>query len=184
MEELLSFEKNESRLIDAGLIAISIVILQDWISSGVHDVPSLISLVALSASIPMLTFDLLFAQTRLLIIKIYMYFADISSASYDHLFDAFKSKTKITIFKLNKKVGMLLAVAGTAAAIWHVFWIAGLLFLIIGIISYSMYLAISPKTENLLYAAYKIGEKEGEKEAHVQTKKDEDEYIKDFYYFD
>ena len=43
MEELMLFDKNEHRLIDAGLIAIILVILQVWISSGVHDISSLVS---------------------------------------------------------------------------------------------------------------------------------------------
>ena len=59
MEELKQLTKDETGLRDAGLIAISLVVLQVWISSGVHDVASLISLLAFSIALPMLAFDLM-----------------------------------------------------------------------------------------------------------------------------
>jgi hypothetical protein len=67
MEELEAFFRDELRLRDAGLIAISLIILQVWISSGTRDVPSLISLSAFAVSIPMLSFDLLLLKAPYLV---------------------------------------------------------------------------------------------------------------------
>ena len=62
MEELKKFEFTVGQLIDAGLIAISLIILQDWISLGTPDPPSFVSLIAIAVSTPMLAFDLLIRQ--------------------------------------------------------------------------------------------------------------------------
>jgi hypothetical protein len=180
MEELLSFSKHQDRFRDAGLIAISLVILQVWISSGVHDIPSSISLIAFAVSIPMLTFDLLFAKTDLLLTKIDMLATELSSSDDDSLFSHFKSTTMIFFFNMNRIIGTIGSVIGIVAAIWHVLWIAGLLFLVIGIISFSLHVAITPDDEDLLERAYKLGIKES-KDLH---KKAEEEFLKDFYHYD
>src|SRR6266487_54902 len=76
MEELMMFDKNEQRLMDAGLIAVSLVILQVWVSSGIHDTASLISLIAFSVSLPMIALDLMFNHTSLIFSKIDWYLDD------------------------------------------------------------------------------------------------------------
>jgi hypothetical protein len=57
MEEFKKFIMVNNKFARCGLIAISLIILQGWISSGVHDHSSFFSLIAFS--LPMLVFDLL-----------------------------------------------------------------------------------------------------------------------------
>ena len=59
MEEFNISGNNYSRLTRAGLIAISLIILQDWISVGIHDPASLVPLIAFAVSLPILVLDLL-----------------------------------------------------------------------------------------------------------------------------
>src|SRR5260370_39711934 len=54
----MEFKKTESRLIDGGLIAISIIILPVWVAIGLSDPASWISLMALGVSLPLLVTDL------------------------------------------------------------------------------------------------------------------------------
>jgi hypothetical protein len=156
MEELETFFRDEPRLRDAGLIAISLIILQVWISSGTHDVPSLISLIAFAVSIPMLSFDLLLRKAPYLVIS---------------------GKTMTIIADMNKFIGIIGAIIGIVAALWHVTWVAGLIFLIIGIISCSIYFIVSSDSKDLLKRAYGEGWKEGEKRGA-------DRALEDFLYFD
>ncbi len=161
MEQLMSFHDNERRLRDAGLIAISIVILQVWISSGVHDVASLISLIAFSVSLPMLVFDLLNTHNSLFFTKIDRYLDDANSSNYEPPFKPIKTKRLYVISNVNMVTGMIGAVIGISTAIWHASWIAGLSFLIIGIISSFINDATSPNEEDLLKVASALGYKEG-----------------------
>ena len=62
MKEFMDFMKLEVRLIDAGFIAINIAILTIWVSTGVSDPASCISLYALVVSLPMLAIDLLLSN--------------------------------------------------------------------------------------------------------------------------
>jgi hypothetical protein len=62
MEEFNKFMKIEVRLIDGGLIAISLLILQVWIATGTPDISSKISLYALVVSSPMIVADLVLCQ--------------------------------------------------------------------------------------------------------------------------
>lgn len=187
MEELIAFDTNEDRIMGAGLIAIILVILQVWISSGVHDPASLISLIAFSISLPMLAFNLLITHNSLLFSKIDRYLDDYSEETFDPPFKPIKTKKMHIFIHTNKTIGMILAAIGILAAIWHASWIAGLIFLIIGIISLFIYIEVSPDREDLLRVAFALGNKEAQdlqKEIDELKKKNEEEFLKDFYSFD
>src|ERR1700674_171737 len=123
MEELLSFDKNENRLMNAGLIAIILIILQVWISSGVHDISSLVSLIAFSISLPMLAFNLLITHNSLLLSKIDTYLDDLSSSTYDPPFKPLKTQKMQLVLQVNKTTGMIIAAVGIISAIWHASWV-------------------------------------------------------------
>ena|SRR2546425_1080196 len=129
MEEFEKFINVNNRLARCGLIAISLIILQGWISSGVHDPSSFISLIAFAVSLPMLVFDLLFLQM-----------------SVGH-YNLKKIQLPSLICRV---VGISVACVGVAAAIWHVSWIAGVLFLVSGLLSFIIYCVIFRPTNILL----------------------------------
>src|SRR5258707_12976429 len=114
MEELLKYQVVERKLIDSGLIAISLIILQDWIATGTPDLASKTSLIALSAAIPMLASDLLILKMP----KIY----------FGKLY-----------FQANHLIGIILAFASIGAAIFLASLPAGLFFLIISVLGYHVY---------------------------------------------
>jgi hypothetical protein len=118
--ELLKHQTVERKLIDSGLIAISLIIMQDWIATGIPDRASLISLITFAVAIPMLASDLLILQMP----KTY----------YGKLY-----------FIANHLMGMILAFVGVGAAIFHVSLAAGIVFLISCVLSYSGYALIYNK---------------------------------------
>jgi len=183
MEELKSFYENNQRFADAGLIAISIVILTIWISSQVHDVTSLLSLIALSVALPTLTFDLLLIQNSLFLNKIDTYLDDLNKPDYEPPFNPIKSYKVYVIVNINKVTGMTCAVIGIVTAIWHASWIAGLSFLIIGTISMIIHTKLTPTEKDLVKIAHALGEKKGKdlQEENDELKKKIEE---EFEYYD
>jgi hypothetical protein len=120
MVELLNYQIIERKLIDSGLIAISLIILQDWIATGTPDPASIISLIAFAGAIPMLACDLLILQMP----KTY----------FGKLY-----------FQANHLIGIILAFAGIGAAIFHTSLAAGIIFLISSVLSYAGYALIYNK---------------------------------------
>lgn len=120
MVEILKHQTVERKLIDSGLIAISLIIMQDWIATDTPDRASLISLIAFAVAVPMLASDLLILQMP----KIY----------YGKLY-----------FIANHLIGIILAFAGIGAAIFHVSLAAAIVFLISCGLSYAGYALIYKK---------------------------------------
>jgi hypothetical protein len=118
--ELLKHQTVERKLIDSGLIAISLIIMQDWIATGTPDRASFISLISFAVAIPMLASDLLILQ--------------MPKTNYGKLY-----------FIANHLLGMILAFAGVGAAIFHVSLAAGIVFLISCVLSYAGYALIYNK---------------------------------------
>ena len=118
MEEFKKFENTVGQLVDVGLLATSLIILQDWISVGLHDPASFVSLIAIAVSTPMLVFDLLM----------------------QHMPER-HAPNQITRFfgEASSWIGMIIASIGVASAIWHISWIAGIIFSFIGIFCYIVY---------------------------------------------
>lgn len=122
MEEFNISQIDYFRLLRAGLIAISLIILQVWISVGIHDPASLVSLITFAVSLPILVFDLLL--THML------------PARRFHK-EVFKS---LNIVK--SIIGLIFACIGIAAAMWHASWIAGVTFLFISLFCFIAYISI------------------------------------------
>jgi hypothetical protein len=99
-------------IVCGGLIAISLIILQDYVSSDKLDIPAYISMLALAISLPLLSGHILL---NAIIIKHKFILANKKYASLMILYF----------------IGSFCAVVGVAAAIWHVLWIAALIFVVI-----------------------------------------------------
>jgi hypothetical protein len=142
MEEFNISRINYFRLTRAGLIAISLIILQDWISVGIHDPASLVSLIAFAVSLPILVLDLLLTH--------------ILPARRFHKEIFFKSLNSVKSI-----IGIIFACIGITAAIWHASWIVGVIFLFISLFCFIVYASIWVDTDNSL--------KEEEKKLTEQT---------------
>ena len=102
-------------LINGGLITVSLIIMQNFLSSGILDVPMLISILSFVIGIPLLACYILFLQTQL-------------------------NKGFVLISNLQKTIvylqwlGVFATIVGIASTLWHVLWIAAILFLITSIV--------------------------------------------------
>jgi hypothetical protein len=129
VEEFKKFEITVGQLVDAGLIAISLIILQDWISLGIPDPSSFVSLVAIAVAIPMLVLDLLIRQIP-----------NRHAANKLHRF----------FIRMISILGVIGAGIGVTAAIWHASSIAGVIFLCISIFCFFVYVFSFTATETAL----------------------------------
>jgi len=129
MEEFKKFQITVGQLVNAGLIAISLIILQDWISLGIPDPSSFVSLIAIAIAIPMLVFDLLIRQipNRHATNKLHFFFIRMISI-----------------------LGAIVAGIGITAAMWHISWIIGIIFLCISIFCFIVYVSSFTATETAL----------------------------------
>ncbi len=104
---------NSINLVSGGLIAISLIILGDFISATSLDTPSFISVLSFAVAVPILSSQILFYN---------LLFRDkyhIQSIWY------------LIITTIILLLGILAALVGVAAAFWHISWIAGSLFLVV-----------------------------------------------------
>src|SRR2546429_4661074 len=62
MEEYDNYTKTQDNVVDGSLIAISVIILAVWFTTGTPDISSEISFYALVVSLPLLATDLLLRQ--------------------------------------------------------------------------------------------------------------------------
>ncbi len=99
-----------------GLIAITFIITQDFISASSLDLPEFVSILSFSISLPLLGMALLFYQLEIR--------------------DQGSNNSRIFPFVDNLCViiGMLCTIIGVIAAFWHVTWIAGLVFLVVSLV--------------------------------------------------
>ena len=141
MEEINISGINYFRLTRAGLIAISLIILQDWISVGIHDPASLVSLIAFAVSLPILVLDLLLT----------------------HILPARRFHEEIvkSLNLVRNMIGLSFAFIGIAAAMWHASWIAGVIFVFISIFCCTVY--------TVVWADYVHSLEEEEKKSADQT---------------
>jgi hypothetical protein len=126
MNEPEKIKSNNIILVSTGLIAISLIILQDYISTGVSDTPVLISLIAFSIALPLLAGAIMLHKL--------------------HISDEYYTDLSPTI---PFWVGALCAFIGIDAALWHASWIAGVLFFVVSIISYIFYSPALPNTKEV-----------------------------------
>ncbi len=90
-----------------GLIAIILIILQDFISSGISDIATLIAVISFALALPLLALNIFILQITL-----------------DYNF-YLTSKVMLAILALS----YLFAVTGLVATFWHIAWFVGLIFL-------------------------------------------------------
>ena len=104
-----------------GLIAVCLIILQNIFPSTSLDIPELISLISISTSVPLLAGFIIYVNVF------------IRDGFY---IDSFSYKLLISTFY----IGMFAAFMGIDAAIWHILWMAGLVFFLISVTSLAIYL--------------------------------------------
>jgi hypothetical protein len=125
------FEKyhvKANALMFGGLIAISLIILQDFIPASNLDVSAWISVLALAAAIPCLAFTILLENIR----------KDFDLKFYSQIHWVFAGYLYL--------FGVIVDLIGIGAAIWHIMWIAGVLFAINGVIGFIVYMRAEQKT--------------------------------------
>lgn len=142
MEEFKKFMKVEIRLIDGGLIAISLLILQAWIATGTTDIASKISLYALVVSLPMIVADLVLCQMPTI---------------------QFGSKIERFLALHIRELSWRGVFVGVVFSIGHASGIAGLVFILMSVFCYVIYNRIWFYTKKSLEAEQK---KLAEQEPH------------------
>ncbi len=115
----------ESTAILAGLIGISLVIVQALIAIRATDLPAMIALFAFAVALPMLgmlvIINALYAKHRYVSFPLYL--------------------------TLAYALGEGGAALGVVAAFWHVSWVAGALILVSGLLGLGVYLAYTRQLE-------------------------------------
>jgi hypothetical protein len=106
-----------------GLIVIGLIILQDFITLGTPDSSSFTSVLAFSISPPLLSSVLVL---------------NIVEEKYEYG-SPHPIIAKIT--HLTFVLGILVALAGVAAAFWHISWIAGVVFIVVVVVAFIIYSA-------------------------------------------
>lgn len=135
--------KNNFRIFsDVGLIAIILVILQDLISIRATDAPVLISLIAFSIALPALSLNIVFYRLQ----------------NDDGCYDSTHIK-KEDIVSYMDYTGVVCAVIGVSAAIWHASWIAGILFTFFSITAFFILGWAMPETSEIDNFHRRISEK-------------------------
>lgn len=92
-------------------LAVSVILLQDFITTGITDIPIFISVVALSLSIPVLSCAIVVLRGRIED----RYYMDGKWANFPGI---------------GSRAGGIITTVGVGAAFWHLSWIAGVLFII------------------------------------------------------
>lgn len=129
-DEIFSHEFNviEDRLVCGGLVGISPIILQSFLSLEKLDIPQFISLLAFSIALPLLPVCLLTVSMRN-IDRGDNYPGDIKDWNW-----------KAVLYFIMFDFGLATTFIGVAAAVWHLSWIAAVVFSTMGVICYIVYL--------------------------------------------
>jgi hypothetical protein len=115
----LGKNSHPSNLWSAGLLAISLIILQDLFSISSFDRPAYTSLFAFAVAIPILACNLVINFTR--------------------RETGEKAGGLEILFYI---VGVLAAIVGVAAAFWHACWIAAIVFLSSSLVAFLVFLKL------------------------------------------
>ena len=125
IDEKVRSRNNSTIWASTGLIVIGLIILQDYTSTGISDIPIFISIIAFSLAFPLLAG----AIVHLKLVN--------DDGYYDSVYDDEYGGIDL-IFLL----GSICAFIGIVTAFWHVSWIAGVLFLTVSIIT--LFIIASP----------------------------------------
>jgi hypothetical protein len=130
MEEYDNYTKTQDNVVDGSLIAISVIILAVWFTTGTPDISSEISFYALVVSLPLLATDLLLRQ---------MPHIQYRNKAYRYLSNLFSEYLSTRI-----------AFIGIIFAIGHVSGIAAILLMFISIICYFIFVDTLSNTKKSL----------------------------------
>lgn len=109
------------KLVLGGLVGINIVFLQSLLFQGKFDIPSIISIISFALALPMLSFSFLIRE---------------QPRSTEKMNKRYPSVGRIT------QVGILADLVGIAALFWHALLPAGIVFLVSGIVAFSIYFRV------------------------------------------
>ena len=129
MEEFNQYTITQDNVVDGSLIAISVILLTVWFTTGTPDDSSKISFYALVVSLPMLVTDLLLTQMP-------------------HI--QFSNRVYRFIASRNTNFATRSAFVGIIFAIGHVSGTAAILFMIISFICYIVFFSTLKKTKKSL----------------------------------
>ena len=109
-------EIRRANLTFIGFLAISVIMIQDFVSSGVTDASAIISVLAFAVAIPCLSVSVYILNTpfapRFFVTRPYNYFIILALIS---------------------------TIVGLAAAFWHILWIAALVFLASSVLAFIVF---------------------------------------------
>ena len=117
-------------LYSTGLIAISLLILQDFISTGVSDIAIFIALIAFSLALP------------LLVGAVILYRVQVEYGYYSY-------SVPYVIAVLTFALGSVCALIGIDATFWHISWIAGIVFVVVTIVAFLIFGSAMPPYEEV-----------------------------------
>ncbi len=132
-------------LYSTGLIAISLIILQDFISTGVSDIPIFISLIAFSIALP------------LLVGAVILYRVQVEYGYHSY-------SVRYVIAVVTSVLGLFCALIGIDATFWHISWIAGIVFLVVTIVTFLIFGSAMPPYEEV----ERLKREEAEREKAVE----------------
>jgi hypothetical protein len=134
IREVEKLHVKTTNLAFAGLIAISVVILQALISTATLDLTELISLSCFSLALPILAGGVV-----------------VNFVGIEMIGHLFPQGTTPSWAQFLIWAAFTIDILGIVAAIWHASWIAGILFLITTLFSFAIYL---PSIRKMLQKAY------------------------------
>ena len=121
-------DTRQSSLWAGGLITVSLIILQVFISSGISDIASFISVCAFALAIPILACNILINFTR-------------GKKRKDG------KKPKASIYEISFfLLGIVASLIGIASAFWYICWIASLIFSASTLLALLVYFRLVQKT--------------------------------------
>jgi hypothetical protein len=132
-----AFEKAEtppSSIWAGGLIGVSLIVLQGFLSLPSLDRAAFISVLTLALAIPILTYKILADTLRV------RKYNNRGHPSHRHTHSLKTPYPELLLFSL----GVLLAITGISAAFWHIHWIPALIFsactLILLVVTYFLHI--------------------------------------------
>ena len=136
-------EKNDRRFIFlcGALLAVGVILLQDFITTGITDIPVFISVVALSLAIPILSGEIVALRWEV-----------------DNQF--FMGGKLFSFPFLGFWAGGIITTVGVGAAFWHLSWVAGVLFIVAVLVMYWLVFTYWPTLEERKMPYEEPGKKE------------------------
>ena len=135
LEKISEVDKSRNNTLiqwSVGLLAVSLIVFQDIISSGISDVPEHISLIAFCIALPILAGTAFLRKW------------ENESEYWDNTNPKWYKFSYICSF-----TGFVCSIIGINAAIYHASWIAGLVFLLITLFATFIYFYVAPDADEV-----------------------------------